>query len=334
MTNKLFPWHEKPLAEVESALEADRLTHALLIEGPEGVGKLGLAFAIARRVLGLAGDAPDPLAPPVHADLLWITREEGERGLKKQIGIDQVRAACRELAMTSYAGGWKVAVIAPADRLTPAAANSLLKTLEEPAPETLLILVRTRRDTLPATIASRCQRLLVNPPAPEQALEWLQANARGKARWDRLLAMAGGAPLLAIRLREEGFETLDETLDRGLREVVAGVADPVELAARTGDREPADVLRWLDFWVGELIRLGAAGPRPELDPKRAEALQKVLQRIPLPRLFRYLDELRAASTRLDGALNAQLVMENLLTPWADALEPTRGASEQGVLADR
>lgn len=334
MINRGLPWYEKPLSDIQAALEAERLTHALLIEGPEGVGKLGLAFSIARRVLGLPEAPRDPMAIPVHPDFLWITLEEGERGPKKQIGIDQVRAACAELAMTSYAGGWKVAVIAPADRLTQAAANSLLKTLEEPPPETLLILVRSRQDTLPATIASRCQRILVNAPPPAQALEWLQATAGGEARWDRLLGMAGGAPLLALRLREEGFEALDDTLDRGLREVVAGAADPVELAARASEREPADVIRWLDFWVGELIRLGAAGPGAGVAPERAEALQKVLQRIPLPRLFRYLDELRAASMRLDGALNGQLVMENLLTPWADALEPTRGASEQGVLADR
>lgn len=313
-------------------MERGRLAHGLLLEGPEGLGKLALAFEIARRVLGMPATAGAQGLPPVHPDFLWVTLEEGEKGPKKQIGIDQVRAACAELAMTSYSGGWKVAVICPADRLTPAAANSLLKTLEEPAPRTLIVLVRSRLDTLPATIASRCQRLRLNPPPEDVALDWLAATGGDRRRWARLLALAGGAPLLAVRLGEEGFEELDRELGRALPEIVAGRRDPLEVAAALKGREPAQVLMWLEHWVGRLVKLAlGAGEGPAAG---AEALQTVLQRIPLPRLFRYLDEIRAARVRTDGSLNPQLVIENLLTPWADALEPVTGAADEGVLADR
>jgi len=335
MINKPFTWHERALAEIGQAIDAGRLAHGLLIEGPEGLGKLALGFTIARRVLGLAPDDADPGRVPVHADFLWVTLEEGERGPKKQIGIDQVRAASAELAMTSYRGGWKVAVIHPADRLTLAAANSLLKTLEEPAPGTLIILVRSRLDTLPATIASRCQRLRLAPPPTAEALAWLEGLSGGEqAQWERLLSLAGGAPVLAARLREEGFEALDRELGRGVYEVALGQRDPVELAAQAQSRNPVDVLRWLDYWVGELVRIGMTGEAPGAGADRVKALQTLLQRIPLPRLFRYLDEVRAAARRADGALNAQLVLENLLTPWADGLEPVTGTAQRGILSDR
>jgi len=335
MLNSVFPWHARALSEIDQAMEAGRLAHGLLIEGPEGLGKLALAFAIARSVLDLPPSEGDPAGVPIHSDFLWVTLEEGERGPKKQIGIDQVRATSAELAMTSYAGGWKVAVIHPADRLTLAAANSLLKTLEEPAPRTLIILVRSRLDTLPATIASRCQRLRLSPPASDEALAWLKASAgEGASEWERLLSLAGGAPLLALRLREEGFEALDRELGRGLYEVAMGRRDPVDLAAQAQSRNLADVLRWLDHWVGELVRIGMTGAAPGAGAERVKALQTLLQRIPLPRLFRYLDDVRAAAKRADGALNAQLVLENLLTPWADGLEPVTGAAQRGILSDR
>lgn len=331
MKSNVFPWHDRILAEVGQALSSDRLGHGLLVEGPEGLGKLQLAFTIARRVLGMTGDSREV---PGHADFLWVTLEEGERGLKKQIGIDQIRAACAELAMTSYSGGWKVAVICPADRLTLPAANSLLKTLEEPAPRTLIVLVRSRMHTLPATIASRCQRLRLSAPDTGTALAWLE-SAGGKAKnWPRLLSLAGGAPLLALRLRDEGFEELDTELSRAVYDVTLGRQDPVEVAARAKGRDLGDVLRWLDHWVGELVRTALTGGAPAAEPARTKALQTLLQRIPLPRLFRYLDEIRAASARVDGALNAQLVLENLLTPWADGLEPVTGAADMGILADR
>jgi DNA polymerase-3 subunit delta' len=333
MKSSVFPWHTRPLADVEEAIGSGRLAHGLLIEGPEGLGKLALAFQIARRVLGIDGRG-SASEPPSHADFRWVTLEEGERGPKKQIGIDQIRSVCAELAMTSYSGGWKVAVIWPADRLTLAAANSLLKTLEEPAPRTLIILVRSRLDTLPATIASRCQRIRLSAPVPAQALAWLEDAGGQGARWDRLLSLAGGAPLLAMRFREEGFEALDEEMTQGLVDVILGRMDPLDLAARAAKRDLGEVLRWLEHFVGELVRVGMGGQAPGIGAHGLKALQTVLQRIPLPRLFRYLDEVRAASARADGALNAQLVLENLLAPWADRLEPVTGAAEQGILADR
>jgi DNA polymerase-3 subunit delta' len=333
--NKLeFPWHEAAWREFEGALAADRLSHAYLIEGPQGLGKLHLAFRMAARVLGAPWPAEDPPIPLSHPDLAWVTLEVDDEGKqKKQIGIQQIRDTCASLAMTSYSGGWKVAVVWPAEQLNPHSANALLKTLEEPAPRTLLLLVRSRLDTLPATIASRCQRIRIAPPPPEEAMPWLEARA-GSGDWRRLLALAGDAPLMALLLAEEGFRELDERFTDDLLGIAARRREPLEVAAEWARRPLPMTLRWLDVWSAELVRLKAAGAPPAMTAARQRALQTALERIPLQRLFRYKDELRAAMMRSDGVFNTQMVLEGLLAPWADGLETVAGDAAQGMLGDR
>ncbi|NGX16533.1 hypothetical protein [Wenzhouxiangella sp. XN24] len=329
-----FPWHAPAWEEFEQALATGRLSHAYLIEGPQGLGKLHLAFRMAARVLELPWPDVDPPIPLVHPDITWITVETDDEGKqKKQIGIHQVREACAQLGMTSYTGGWKVAVIWPAEQLNAHSANALLKTLEEPSPRTLLLLVRSRLDTLPATIASRCQKIRIAPPRTEVALPWLEARAGGKD-WRRLLALAGDAPLMAILLAEEGFRELDQAFTEDLLGVLAGRREPLEVAAEWARRPLPMTLRWLDVWTSELVRLKAADVEPALTPGMGRALQTSLKRIPLQRLFRYKDEIRSAMTRNDGVFNTQMVLEGLLAPWADRLEPATGDAALGFLGDR
>lgn len=329
-----FPWHGTAWREFEAALAADRLSHAYLIEGPQGLGKLHLAFRMAARVLGVPWPGADPPIPLLHPDLMWITLETDDEGKqKRQIGIQQIRDACSTLAMTSYSGGWKAAVVWPAEQLNPHSANALLKTLEEPAPRTLLLLVRSRLDTLPATIASRCQRVRIAPPAPEEAARWLEARA-GAGDWRRLLALAGDAPLLALLLAEEGFRELDDRFAEDLLGVLGSLREPLEVAAEWARRPLPMTLRWLDVWTAEMVRLKAAGAAPSLPAARQKALQTALEGIPLHRLFRYKDEVRAAMTRNDGVFNTQMLLESLLVPWADKLESVVGDAGQGLLGDR
>ena len=172
----------------------DRVPHAVLLAGPVGTGKRAAAQWIARNTLGMEASGLPEYGEtlPEHADLRWIRPAEG----KEAIGIEPIRQLVADLSLTSYEGGGKVAVIEPANAMTINAANSLLKTLEEPPGDALLVLVVDRVGKLPATIFSRCQRIEFAPPVEDVALAWLDRLQPGAA-WIEALRIAGGAPLAA-----------------------------------------------------------------------------------------------------------------------------------------
>ena len=305
---KTFPWHQKNWDTIERAWRVGRLPHALLLEGPRGLGKSHFALRVAAMVLGR--ERLDPERGKSHPDLNLLSVRED----KKQIVVEQVRDLCAELAMTSYASGYKVAIIDPAERMNINAANSLLKTLEEPTDNTLLMLVRARLDTLPVTVASRCQRLRFAVPPEEQALEWLQGQDAGRD-WRPLLSMVAGAPLAAVRAAEEGMDRLDLRFRDDLSAIAAGRLDPVKAAAEWSKVDPAITLAWLNGFVVSLIRRHARWQQNGDD-----SLQNPSKVLPLGQLFVYLDEVQASTRRLDGALNLQMMLENLLIPWASRLQ--------------
>ncbi|HNP66184.1 MAG TPA: DNA polymerase III subunit delta', partial [Woeseiaceae bacterium] len=165
-------WHSDFAKLWLEACRKARAPHAVLLTGPVGVGKRAAASWMAAQ--RLKGDAVPALPTyPVerfeHPDMHWILTPED----KKSIGIEQVRALVGELSLTSHQGSGKVAVIEPANDMTVNAANSLLKTLEEPPGDALLILIADRIGKLPSTIISRCQRIDIAVPAELTALEWL-----------------------------------------------------------------------------------------------------------------------------------------------------------------
>ncbi len=302
-----LPWHEKHWETVKRSWERDRLPHALLLEGPQGLGKSLFARRIAGLVLGI--EEIEPETGRTHPDLSLVTVPED----KKQISVGQIRELCGNLAMTSHASGYKVVIIDPADRMNIHAANSLLKTLEEPTRDTILILVRSRLDTLPATIASRCQRLRFATPTEDVAVDWLREQDPARD-WRPLLQVAAGAPLAARTAAASGLDQMDERLREDLVEIAAGRRDPVKVAAEWAKIDPATSLPWLNGVVVSLIRQQAGGSSESL-----KSLQNLNQVLPLDLLFRYLDEVQSALRRLDGALNLQMSLESLLIPWANRL---------------
>jgi len=302
-----FFWQENNWNTVLGAHEQDRLPHALLLEGPAGLGKTLFAERLAALLLDL--DPATIGSGLSHPDLSRVGVPEG----KKQITVGQIRDLCTGLSMTSHGSGYKVAIIDPADKMNTSAANSLLKTLEEPTPDTMLILVRARLDTLPATIASRCQRLRFAVPSTESALEWLSGHD-GTRDWRPLLEMAAGAPLAAMEAAKQGLDALDERFLGDITGIATGRLDPIAVAAEWSKLDPAVSIAWLNSQVTALIRsrsrnVAAAG----------EGLQILAKDLPLERIFLYLDSVQDALRRTDGALNLQMLLESLLIPWAYGL---------------
>lgn len=282
----------------------------MLLIGPSGVGKRCAAAWMARQKLGLepCGDLPAyPLVTPEHADLQWLSPPED----KQTIGIEQIRDLVANLGLTSYEGHGKVAIIDPANAMTVNAANSLLKTLEEPPGDTLLVLVADRVGRLPATIFSRCQRLDFAPPATADAMGWLDQVHPGAA-WADALHVAGGAPLAAITALDE-LETT-QALTRDLNELGRGSGSVIEVAARWAKLDPFFVLNWL----AQLVRQMTVAAHTD----RARGLtidQSVLRRMDRRNLFCYLDIINRLRGQAAGSFNVQLTLEGLLIDWAEGL---------------
>jgi DNA polymerase-3 subunit delta' len=206
--NAPLPWHQTAWSALVRQVEQDRLPHAVLLAGESGVGVPQLALALARLLLC---EAPrDGLncgecqacrlsGSGAHGDFLWVTPEQKSRTIK----IDQVRGAVEFMTKTSAYGARKVVVFAPAEAMNTNAFNALLKSLEEPAPETFLVLACHALHNVPPTIRSRCQLRQLTTPSSKAAAQWLTPRVGGGARCEELLAIAGGRPLLAQQLHED-----------------------------------------------------------------------------------------------------------------------------------
>jgi DNA polymerase-3 subunit delta' len=229
----------------------------------------------------------------------------------KQIRIEQARELSAHLALASHQGGYKVALIEPADALNWNTANALLKTLEEPPPRTVLILVAQQPSRLPATILSRCQRLRIRAPERAPTLQWLGEHV-GSGPWDAVLDVIGNAPLLAAGLDPRAvLQIRDETL-AALSDLAARRADAAQLADAWTRSELPLRLTCFENWLTECIHRGlGAGTystevRDGAHPGRPDPGSNV------PRLFDLLDQLRSLRAALATPVNRSLVLESLL----------------------
>ena len=299
-------------------LQQQRVPHAVLIVGSQGLGKRALAAWMVGEHLGLNSLETGPIYPwkrPEHADLNWLSVPDGKQG----IGIDQIRTLVADLSLTSYEGRGKVAVIEPANAMNINAANGLLKTLEEPPGNTLLILIADRIGRLPATIFSRCQRIEVQAPNEADALQWLDQVRPGTA-WLEALALAGNAPLEAI----ESLERIDihSTLSRDFTALSRGQGSAIEVAGRWADFEPEFVLDWLARQIEAIARGQAGGAQ-------SRALiaidDSVLNRMDRRNLFCYLDIINRLRGQPKGTYNVQLALEGLLIDLTEGLTNVSGA---------
>jgi DNA polymerase-3 subunit delta' len=219
-----------------------------------------------------------------------------------------------ELTLTSYEGLSKVTVIEPANDMTVNAANSLLKTLEEPPGDALLILVADRVGKLPATLFSRCQRIDISVPSETVALNWLDRVQPGAA-WLDALRMTGGSPLAAIAALDDLGTS--STMSRDLQVLADGKGSPIEIAARWAKLDPGFVLNWLSQQV-KLAVLATSAGRETADGLAID--DSVLRRMDRRNLFCYLDIINRLRGQPGGSYNVQLSFEGLLIDWANGLK--------------
>ncbi|HEY1771614.1 MAG TPA: DNA polymerase III subunit delta' [Gammaproteobacteria bacterium] len=333
-----LPWQQAAWDVLTARLSAGRLPHGLLISGQEGLGKGLFAVGLARLALCKqprgdkscsACSACAQFNAGSHPDFQRITFEEregkaGEEGLLKQnISVEQIRDLIGLLQLRSHQGGRKVAVIEPAEGMSVAAANSLLKTLEEPPADTLILLVSSAPGRLPATIRSRCQSVAITTPKQGEALAWLQARA-AREDWPILLGFTGGAPLAALALADSDIGSRRKAFFEGLLRLKAGQANPVMLATQPKERYP-ELLQFLWSFTADLILIRSGGAARVVNRDQLPLLQKAADGIHLRGLYAFLDRIQTATQALDGSANRELAFSVLLSDWAGSLDEIKGS---------
>ena len=278
----LLPWHQSLWSNIVRARRAGRLAHGLLLKEPAGAGAYEFAQFLGSSLL-----CPSPLddyAPcgtckscalyeaGNHTDCQLVQPEE-QGG---QIKVEQIRALIDFFTLKSQFEGYKVAIINPADAMNRSAANTLLKTLEEPPALSVLILVTQRPERLPVTLRSRCQQITFQPEFTERAHAWLAAKINNKKLAAELLAIAKGAPLAALNMYENStLDKLDTVLDdmarlSKLRE------DPLKTAKHWDGLGAEQVMLWILQTMTDMIRLKSGYLAGNLNPSEARNRLQIL----------------------------------------------------------
>jgi DNA polymerase-3 subunit delta' len=330
LSRRLLPWLEPQFAQLEAARRTGTLGHAWLISGPAGVGKINLALVVAARLLGYDGgggelDAATALEAiaarhePMdrHPDLHWLHPLED----KETISIDQVREVIEAFSLTAHHGAAKVILIEPAEALTTAAANALLKTLEEPTPQGYLLLVSHQPGRLPATVRSRCQHLALRAPDTAAVAKWLRVAPGIVAAAQRSV---GTAPLRLAASVSGDNDSIFKKLESDLIELSKDRLDPQVVAQAWAKGDTAVVLNWLRRRIHEVLRLRLANPGGSTDVTvpAAATLHNAWRALPARTLF---DEYERAE-KLLNAQGSGLNVELALVAMLNAFIVNRGRS--------
>lgn len=304
----------------------NRMPHALLLAGPAGTGKRIFAVNLIQalsctqpqqdgRGCGICTDCR-LYRVGSHPDHSVLLPEEG----KQSISIDQIRQIQLHLALKAQRSRFKTVTIFPAEAMTLNAADSLLKMLEEPPGETIILLVTSIPARLPITVRSRCQRLGLVLPQPQEAESWIKErlSAEVKMEPETLLALAGGAPFRALDYAEQPLNARRTFFIEAVFSLAQGTAEPLGIAQnwlRNGLEEP---LYWMSTLVGDIIRLKCGVPtRYLVNRDRVESLRLLVQKISFEALFALLGKINSEwwLQKRQANINPQLSLEGLFIQW-------------------
>lgn len=321
-----YPWQLPEWQQLVQQHAARKLPHALMLAGPKGIGKRHLADALAQLLLC---DAPiegtacgkcrgcELNKAQTHPDLMWLEPEEAGKAIK----VDQVRELTESLGKTAQQGGYKLVIIEPAEAMNGNAANALLKSLEEPAANTLLILITHSPSAVLPTIRSRCQLRKLAMPRTEQVIRWLSPLQVGSQTTpEQLLAAARGAPLHALALLQgDALEQREQVLQLFTR-LSLGQVSAIEVAAQWHSGNLLELLEWLLGLTHSIARWRVGVEDVQMQQAPVE-LRDRLAKLDVSLLHRYVEKLTLSKKQLlSGANpNKQLLLEELLLDWGALL---------------
>lgn len=255
---EVYPWQE---ALWQQLAGRNQHAHAYLLHGPQGIGKRAMAERLMARLLCQQPKGADAcghckscllLKAGSHPDNFVLEPEEVDKPIK----VDQVRELVAFVVQTAQLAGRKVILIEPVEAMNVNASNALLKSLEEPSGDTVLLLVSHQPSRLLATIKSRCQQVACPQPSLAQSQRWLASALpeSDDAERDELLSLAAGSPLLAASLQQQGVCEQRALVVDGVKKLLKQQQSPSQLAEAWNSVPLLRLFDWFCDWSQLILR--------------------------------------------------------------------------------
>ncbi|WP_428356592.1 DNA polymerase III subunit delta' [Methyloprofundus sp.] len=316
-----WPWHQSYWQYLAAYVQQQRIPQALLINGVAGLGKQQLAERFAQYLIctdkqeqSYCGHCASCklFTARTHPDFTLLQPEEPG----KAIGVDLIRQLIGKLVLKPQYSAYRVVIIAPAEQMNMNSANAFLKCLEEPPERTVFLLLTEQSQALPATIRSRCQKLLIKAPGIDTATLWLQEQGVSEQQ-QLLLRLAQGAPIKALSYAQDNILAQRNSCFEDWQKVSLDKACPVQIAEKWHKLPATQLIHWLISWTEDLIKCHFQVDNSQLLNDDVEKhLRSLAKRLDLNRLFDLYSLLLKDTYRIKKQLNKQLLFEELLISWS------------------
>lgn len=321
--------HDRAVTALQRGLDSDRISHSVLIAGPPQVGKTTLALDIARAVNCESNERPCSecsqcrrISSGIHPDVRIVGLEKARSGrLRTLISIEQVRDVQRETSLLPFEGQYRVIIFENAELFSEEAANSLLKTLEEPPERVLIVLVATDPRALLPTIVSRC-RLVQLRPTPAGTIADLLAERKGvnSDRAREIAALSSGRVGWAVRAAEDPdmLKRVSDVLDEVESVFRNPLTERFEYAAALAERFPHDrrsvyseLELWLSWWRDVLL-VGQEKTELVSNVGRIESLTQTAERLPPTSVTSAIKTVMRTTFLLERNVSPRLALEGMM----------------------
>ena len=333
-----LPWITR--ASTNEMLAAFNNTHALLINGLQAIGKSQQASKVCQALLkqSSSDQAEQLIRAGTHPDLHVLTSAYShhqldaslqnsalryldadaleKKRLSRQISVDSIRSLVSSMSESPALGGYKLALIYPAEDMNKNSANALLKFLEEPTNKTLIILISHDISKLAATIRSRCMRINISTPSIEISKSWLKQNHAGvvESEIDKVLLLASNRPLLASQYLLDGQQKIVDDLLTDVEQLVSSNSLNVITTAKKWMKikQTDFILNWLCLLFGDVIKIKSSACRSTQLAAYNNNLVNIAKQLSITKLFYIYDYFLSTNQRYDGVTDEALLLEDLI----------------------
>lgn len=327
-TSPYYPWQTHIWQQFCLAKQNNHLPHALLLQGGEHTGKLKFTNSIVKSLLCENNTEVENMNEQSTCEACHQCRSCKTYGAgsnpdyllidliedKQQISIDQIRAMNAFLTLSRSFNTHRVVLISNAERMNKNAANSLLKSLEEPSDNSVIILLTSQASVLLPTIKSRCQILQLPTPNKQQAIEWLQQETGKNSQFQQELEIAQGKPLAALAVDDELIATRDDLLT-DIVNIIHEKSSIIDIAKKWQKQDRGRLIDWQIGWISMLL---SAQYKSNTKDQADEKLIQLKENILVQSLWDLYDQLLKQKKIVHTSVNPLIFIENMLTLWLQA----------------